>query len=77
MHQLATITLALVVVGGIYMAAHIDHSGTLIPPTVVAVAAGMAMLAMFAIDVPIILAFSVARYQPVPDNSTHRRRRTV
>ena len=26
-----------------------------------------AMLAMFAIDVPILLAFSVARYQPAPD----------
>jgi hypothetical protein len=122
-HQLATITLALVIVGGIYMAAHIDHSGTLVPPTVLAIAAGLVMLAnvvllarirpfawdkffqvfawallayvviagilefvfvydhtpgrqlalftvmlaMFAIDVPVLLAFSVARYQPVPD----------
>ena len=122
-HQLATVTLALVVMGGIYMAAHIDHSGTLVPPTVVAIAAGLVlvanivllsrirqfawnkfflvfgwallayvviaailefvfvydhtparqlalfsvMLAMFAVDVPIILAFSVARYQPVTD----------
>ena len=121
-HQLATLTLALVVVGGIYMAAHIDHSGTLVPPTVLAIAAALVlivnvvllarieefawakffqvfgwallaylviagilefvfvfdhtpgrqlvlfsvMLALFAIDVPLLLAFSVARYQPVP-----------
>ncbi len=121
-HQLATLTLALVVVGGIYMAAHIDHSGTLVPATVLAVAAALVlvvnavllarirefawakffqvfgwallaylviagilefvfvydhtprrelvlfsvMLAMFAVDVPLLLGFSVARYQPVP-----------
>jgi hypothetical protein len=121
-HQLATLTLALVVVGGIYMAAHIDHPGPLLPPTVLAVAAGLVlvvnvallarikefawakffqvfgwallaylviagilefvfiydhtpgrqlvlfsvMLALFAIDVPLLLGFSVARYQPVP-----------
>ncbi len=120
-HQLATLTLALVVIGGIYMAAHIDRSGTLVPPTVLAIAAAVVlgvnvvllarirefawarffqvfgwallaylviagilefvfvydhtpgrqlvlftvMLAMFAIDVPLLLGFSVARYQPV------------
>ncbi len=26
-----------------------------------------AMLALFAVDVPLLLAFSVARYQPVPE----------
>jgi hypothetical protein len=123
-HQLATATLILVVVGGIYMAAHYGHSGTLVPPTVLAAAAGVvllvnvvllarvrdfawsrfaqvfgwallaylviagilefvfvydhtpgrqlalftAMLVLFAVDVPLLLAFSVARYQPVPDS---------
>ena len=43
-HQLATLTLALVVVGGIYMAAHIDHSGTLVPPTVLAIAAALVLV---------------------------------
>lgn len=28
-----------------------------------------AMLAVFAVDVPMLLAFSVARYQPVPDGA--------
>ena len=31
------------------------------------------MLALFAVDVPLLLAFSVARYQPVPDASGARR----
>ena len=121
--RLATATLALVVIGGIYMAAQIDRTVTLVPPLVLAVAAGVvllvnvvllsrirefawdtffrvfgwtllayltiagileyvfvydhtpgrqlalfsAMLFIFAIDVPILLAFSVARYQPPPD----------
>jgi drug/metabolite transporter (DMT)-like permease len=120
---LATVSLALIVVGGIYMAAHIDHAATLVPATVLAVAAALVMvvnavllvrirsfawdtfltvfgwallaylviagilefvfvydhtpgrqlalfsvmLALFAVDVPMLLAFSVARYQPVPD----------
>ncbi len=120
--RLATVTLALVVVGGIYMAAQIGHPTTLVPPVILAIAAGLVllvnivllarikafawnkffqvfgwalvaylviagileyvfiydhtpgrqltlfsvMLAMFAIDVPLLLAFSVARYQPVP-----------
>jgi drug/metabolite transporter (DMT)-like permease len=121
--RLATVTLALVVIGGIYMAAQIDRSVTLVPPLVLAIAAGVvlvvnvvllsrieefardtffrvfgwtllvyltfsgileyvfvydhtpgrqlalfsAMLFIFAIDVPLLLAFSVARYQPPPD----------
>ncbi len=121
--RLATVTLALVVTGGIYMAAQIGRSVTLVPALVLAIAAGVVllvnlvllsrieafawdkffrvfgwsllayltiagileyvfiydhtpgrqlalfsvMLAMFAVDVPLILAFSVARYQPVPD----------
>jgi hypothetical protein len=120
--RLATVTLALVVVGGIYMAAQVGHPATLVPPVILAIAAGLVllvnivllarikpfawnkffqvfgwalvaylviagileyvfiydhtpgrqltlfsvMLAMFAIDVPLLLAFSVARYQPVP-----------
>jgi hypothetical protein len=120
--RLATVTLALVVVGGVYMAAQIGHPATLVPPVILAIAAGLVllvnivllarikafawnkffqvfgwalvaylviagileyvfiydhtpgrqltlfsvMLAMFAIDVPLLLAFSVARYQPVP-----------
>jgi hypothetical protein len=119
--KLATVTLALVVVGGIYMAAQVGHPATLVPPVILAIAAGLVllvnvalvarikafawnkffqvfgwalvaylviagileyvfifdhtparqltlfsvMLAMFAIDVPLLLAFSVARYQPV------------
>jgi hypothetical protein len=121
--RLATVTLALVVIGGIYMAAQIGRSVTLVPALVLAIAAGLVllvnlvllarierfawdkffqvfgwsllayltiagileyvfvydhtpgrqlalfsvMLAMFAVDVPLILGFSVARYQPVPD----------
>lgn len=121
--RLATVTLALVVIGAIYMAAHYGHSTTLVPAVVVAVAAAAvlltnvvllariqafawdvffrvfgwtllaylviagilefvfvfdhtpakqlalfsSMLLLFAIDVPLLLAFSVARYQPVPD----------
>jgi hypothetical protein len=121
--RLATATLALVVIGGIYMAAQIDRSVTLVPPLALAIAAGVvllvnvvllsrikefardtffrvfgwtllvyiifagileyvfvydhtpsrqlalfsAMLLIFAIDVPLLLAFSVARYQPPPD----------
>jgi len=120
--RLATATLALVVIGGIYMAAQIDRSVTLAPPLVLAIAAGVvllvnvvllsrirefawdtffrvfgwtllayltiagileyvfvydhtpgrqlalfsAMLFIFAIDVPLLLGFSVARYQPPP-----------
>jgi hypothetical protein len=120
--RLATATLALVVIGGIYMAAQIDRSVTLAPPLVLAIVAGMvllvnvvllsrirefawdtffrvfgwtllvyltiagileyvfvydhtpgrqlalfsAMLFIFAIDVPLLLGFSVARYQPPP-----------
>ncbi|HEX3460806.1 MAG TPA: hypothetical protein VHT49_07865 [Acidimicrobiales bacterium] len=120
--RLATVTLTLVVAGGIYMAAQIGHPATLVPAVILAIAAGLVllanlmvlsrikrfawnkffqvfgwalvvylviagileyvfvldhtparqlvlfsvMLAMFAIDVPLILGFSVARYQPVP-----------
>ena len=121
--RLATLTLALVVAGGIWMAAHYDHNATLVPAVVLAVAGGVVlvanavllsqipafawdvffrvfgwallaylviagileyvfifdhtpsrqlalfsvMLALFAVNVPMLLAFSVARYQPVPD----------
>ena len=121
--RLATLTLALVVAGGIWMAAHYDHHATLVPAVVLAVAGGVVlvanavllsripafawdvffrvfgwallaylviagileyvfifdhtptrqlalfsvMLALFAVNVPMLLAFSVARYQPVPD----------
>ena len=121
--RLATVTLGLIVIGGIYMAAQIGRTVTLVPPLVLAIAAALlllvnlvllarirafawdkfrqvfgwallayvtiagileyvfvydhtpgrqlalfsAMLLLFAIDVPVILAFSVARYQPVPD----------
>jgi hypothetical protein len=120
--RLATVTLGLIVIGGIYMAAQIGRSVTLVPPLVLAVVAALlllvnlvlltrirefawdpfrrvfgwallayltiagilefvfvydhtpgrqlalfsAMLLLFAVDVPVILAFSVARYQPVP-----------
>jgi len=120
--RLATATLALVVIGGIYMAAQIDRSVTLVPPLALAIAAAMvllvnvvllsrikefawetffrvfgwtllaylaiagileyvfvydhtpgrqlalfsAMLFIFAVDVPLLLGFSVARYQPPP-----------
>lgn len=120
--RLATVTLALIVIGGIYMAAQIGRSVTLVPPLALAVVAALlllvnlvlltrirefawepfrrvfgwallaylaiagilefvfvydhtpgrqlalfsAMLLLFAVDVPLILAFSVARYQPVP-----------
>jgi hypothetical protein len=120
--RLATVTLGLIVIGGIYMAAQIGRSVTLVPPLVLAIAAALlllvnvvllarikefawaafrrvfgwallayvviagileyvfiydhtpgrqlalfsAMLLLFAVDVPLILAFSVARYQPVP-----------
>jgi hypothetical protein len=120
--RLATVTLGLIVIGGIYMAAQIGRSVTLVPPLVLAVVAALlllvnlvllarirefawepfrrvfgwallaylviggilefvfvydhtpgrqlalfsAMLLLFAVDVPLILAFSVARYQPVP-----------
>jgi hypothetical protein len=119
--RLATVTLALAIIGGIYMAAGYDHSTSLVPPVVLAsvaaavllvnvvllarikefdwatffrvfgwaliayvVIAGIlefvfvydhtpakelalftVMLVMFAVDVPLLLAFSVARYQPV------------
>jgi hypothetical protein len=119
--RLATVTLALAIIGGIYMAAGYDHSASLLPPVILAVAAAVVllvnvvllarikefdwatffrvlgwallayvtiagilefvfiydhtpakqlalftvMLVMFAIDVPLLLAFSVARYQPV------------
>jgi hypothetical protein len=121
--RLATLSLILVVVGGIYMAAQINRSVTLIPPLILAIAASVvllvdlvllsritpfawsvffrvfgwallayvviagileyvfvydhtparqlalftAMLVIFAVTVPVILAFSVARYQPVPE----------
>jgi hypothetical protein len=121
--RLATVTLGLIVIGGIYMAAQIGRTVTLVPPLVLAIAAALlllvdlvllarigefawdkfrqvfgwallayltiagileyvfvydhtpgrqlalfsAMLLMFAVDVPLILAFSVARYQPVPE----------
>jgi drug/metabolite transporter (DMT)-like permease len=120
--RLATLTLALVVSGGIYMAANYDHSANLVPAVVLAVAAALVllinmvllgrikkfawdtffqvagwallaylviagilefvfvfdhtpakqlwlftiMLAMFAVDVPLLLGFSVARWQPAP-----------
>jgi len=120
--RLAAVTLTLVVAGGIYMAAQIGHPATLVPAVILAIAAGLVllanlivlsrikafawnkffqvfgwalvvylviagileyvfifdhtparqlvlfsvMLAMFAIDVPLLLGFSVARYQPVP-----------
>jgi hypothetical protein len=120
--RLATVTLALAIIGGIYMAAGYDHSTSLVPPVILAtLAAGVllvnvvllarikefdwgtfrqvfgwallaylviagilefvfvydhtpskqlalftALLAMFAVDVPLLLAFSVARYQPGP-----------
>ncbi len=119
--RLATLTLALVVIGGIYLASHYDHPASLLPAVVLAGAAGAvlvvnvvllarikefnwgkffqvfgwglvayaviagilefvfvfdhtpaktlwlftAMLVMFAVDVPLLLGFSVARYQPV------------
>jgi len=121
--RLATLTLGLIVIGGIYMAAQIGRSVTLVPPLALAIAAALlllvnlvmlarikefawdtflrvfgwsllayvtiagileyvfiydhtpgrqlalfsAMLLLFAVDVPLILAFSVARYQPVAD----------
>jgi hypothetical protein len=121
--RLATVTLALVVAGGIWMAAHYGHQATLVPAVVLAAAGGLVllvnvvllwripsfawdvffrvfgwallgylviagileyvfifdhtpsrqltlfsvMLALFAVNVPILLAFSVARYQLVPD----------
>ncbi len=120
--KLATLTLVLVVAGGIIMAAQVDHPPTLLPPLILAIAGALVlivnvillsrisefawatffrvfgwallaylviagileyvfvydhtpgrqlalfsgMLALFAIDVPLLLAFSVARYQPVP-----------
>jgi len=120
--RLATLTLALVVAGGIWMAAHYGHHATLVPAVALAVAGGLVllvnvallwripsfawdvffrvfgwallaylviagildyvfifdhtpspqltlfsvMLALFAVNVPMLLAFSVARYQPVP-----------
>lgn len=120
--RLATVTLGLIVMGGIYMASQIGRTVTLVPPLALAVTAALlllvnlvvlarikefawnkflqvfkwallayatiagileyvfvydhtpgrqlalfsAMLMLFAVDVPLILAFSVARYQPVP-----------
>ncbi len=120
--RLASVTLALVIVGGIYMASNYDHSATLVPAVALTAAAALvllvnlvllvrikefawntffrvagwalvayvviagilefvfvfdhtpakqlvlftAMLAMFAVDVPLLLGFSVARWQPVP-----------
>ncbi len=122
---LATLSLGLVVMGGIYMAATIGHPVTLVPAVVLAAAAGLvlvvdaalvarirpfawhtffvvggwallaylvqagilefvfvydhtparslalfsAMLAMFALDVPLLLAYAVARYQPASDEA--------
>jgi hypothetical protein len=119
--RLATVTLALAVSGGIYLAAEYGRAATLVPPVVLAVASALvalvnvvllarieefawdkffqvtgwallaylviagilefvfvfdhtparqlwlftAMLAIFAIDVPLLLGFSVARWQPV------------
>ncbi len=119
--RLATATLALVVTGGIYLAATVNRSASLAPALVLAAAAALvlvvnvvllarvpafawgtfrrvggwallayvviagilefvflydhtpgrhlalftAMLVLFAVDVPLLLAFSVARYQPV------------
>lgn len=118
--RLATLTLALVVAGGIIMAAQYGRSPSLVAPVALTIAAGVvlvanvvvlsrikafawdvffrvfgwallaylvfagilefvfvydhtpgrqlalfsAMLALFAVDVPMLLAFSVARYQP-------------
>ncbi len=118
--RLATATLALVVSGGIYLAATVNRSASLVPALVLASAAALvlavngvllarirefawatfrrvggwallayaviagilefvfvydhtpgrqlalftAMLVLFAVDVPLLLAFSVARYQP-------------
>jgi hypothetical protein len=126
--RLATLTLALVIAGGILMAAQIGRSHSLVAPTILTAAAGLVlvvnlfllsritafawptffrvfgwallayavfagilefvfvydhtpggqlvlfsiMLAMFAVDVPLLRAFSVARYQPVPDTSGRR-----
>jgi hypothetical protein len=123
--QLATLTLALTVAGGIVMAARYGRSVTLTLPTALAAAAAVvlvvnvillarvhafawpvffrvygwtvlaylviagilefvfvfdhtpahqlalfsAMLALFAVDVPLILSFSVARWQPVPESA--------
>ena len=122
MARLATVTLALVVSGGIYMAANYGRSATLVPAVGLTAAAGLvllvnvilvgrikefawdkffqvtgwallayvaiagilefvfvfdhtpakqlglftAMLTMFALDVPLLLGFSVARWQPPP-----------
>lgn len=119
--RLATVTLILVVAGGVYLAANVNRPASLTPATVLAVAAALvlvvngillaripafawgtfrrvggwallaylviagilefvfvfdhtpghelalftAMLVLFAVDVPLLLAFSVARYQPV------------
>ncbi len=121
--RLATVALVLVVTGGIYMAAQINRSVTLVPPLILAIVAAVvllvdlvlltritafawtvffrvfgwallvyltiagilefvfvydhtpgrqlvlftAMLVLFAVTVPLILAFSVARYQPAPE----------
>jgi hypothetical protein len=123
--RLATLTLVLIVSGGIYMASQYGHRATLVPPVVLAAAAALVllvnvlllarirefawdkffqvtgwalvaylviagilefvfvfdhtpakqlwlfsvMLAMFAVDVPVLLGFSVARWQPVPGAS--------
>lgn len=123
--RLATLTLALVVAGGIYMASNINHPATLVPSIVLAAGAALVlvvniallarirdfawdkfflvsgwallaylviagilefvfvfdhtpgrqlalfsvMLAMFALDVPLLLGFSVARYQPAPGST--------
>ncbi|MGP0032140.1 MAG: hypothetical protein ACLPVF_16755 [Acidimicrobiales bacterium] len=120
--RLATLTLALVIVGGIYMASNYGHAATLVPAVALTAAAALvlvanivllvrigdfawdtfflvagwalvaylviagilgfvfiydhtpakqlslflAMLALFAVDVPLLLGFSVARWQPVP-----------
>ena len=120
--RLATLTLVLIVSGGVYMASQVGHRATLVPPVVLAIAAALVlvcnvvllaritqfawdkffqvtkwtlvaymviagilefvfifdhtpakqlwlfsvMLAMFAVDVPLLLGFSVARWQPVP-----------
>ncbi len=122
-NHLATAMLVLVVAGGIYMAAHVNHPATLVPAVVLAAAATLVllvnlvllsrikpfawhkffqvsgwallaylvfagiieyvfiydhtpgrqlalftwMLALFAIDVPILLGYSVARYQAAPE----------
>jgi drug/metabolite transporter (DMT)-like permease len=120
--KLATLTLMLVVAGGIYLAAHVGHPASLVPAVILAAAAALvlvvnvvlltrirvftwdtffrvtgwallaylvmagileyvfiydhtphrqlvlftAMLVMFAVDVPLLLGFSVARYQSIP-----------